>query len=159
MPLVDFELREDVNGLETKGLLLMEPTWNSACMWEIAMCAAAYLEAYRAHGRRQFVLNAVTLLRAVAKHHHGELGFLTEAVDWDGHSVPARHFGNAKRGDINDTHPFLNNLHIVEPTLVYLRDFAFRIPDSTGDLAFFDLEGNRLGALRPAIHMKEGASR
>jgi hypothetical protein len=154
LPLEQFELREDLNGLATKGLLFMERSWNSACMWEVAMCALAYLEAYRATGRREFMLKALTILRAVAKHHHGELGFLTEAVDWDGHSVKTRHFAGAARGDINDTHPFLNNLHVVEPTLTYLRDFAYRL-----DGAFVDLEGNRLGPLQPPISIRGGATR
>ena len=153
-PLEGFELREDVGGMNTKGLLFMERSWNSACMWELAMAAQAYFAAYRATGRRDLVLKGLTILRAAAKHHHGELGFLTEAVDWDGHSVAARHFEGAARGDINDTHPFLNNLHIVEPTLSYLHEWAYRLPDAEGDLAFFDLEGNRLGAVRQSIELK-----
>ncbi len=151
-PLEQFELREDLNGLETKGLLLMERSWNSACMWEIAMSAQAYLAGFAATGRRDFVIKALTMLRAMAKHHHGELGFLTEAVDWDGHSVRSRHFGGGARGDINDTHPFLNNLHVIEPTSTYLRDFAHRLPDpAESGTAFFDLEGNRLGSVTPEL--------
>ena len=116
------------------------------------MAAQAYLKAYGRTGARSQVLKGLTMLRAIAKHHHGDLGFLTEAVDWDGHSVKARHFGDASRGDISDTHPFLNNLHLVEPTLTYLRDFAHRLPDPEGHgTAFFDLEGNRLGPERPAL--------
>jgi hypothetical protein len=157
LPLEHFELRQDLNGLETKGLLLMERSWNSACMWEIAMAAQSYLEAYRATRRRPFVIKALTMLRAIAKHHHGELGFLTEAVDWDGHSVAERHFGGAPRGDINDTHPFLNNLHVLEPTVTYLRDFAYRLPDGVkGREAFFDLEGNRLGPISQPINLQVG---
>jgi hypothetical protein len=154
LPLEQFELRDDINGIATKGLLFMERSWNSACMWEVAMCAQAYLEAYRATGRRDFALKALTILRAIAKHHHGELGFLTEAVDWDGHSVKSRHFDSASRGDINDTHPFLNNLYVVEPTLTYLRDFAYRLGGE-----FVDLEGNRLGPLQPPISIRGGATR
>jgi hypothetical protein len=150
--LEDFELKDDFNGIQTKGLLLMEESWNSACMWEIAMAAQAYLAAYARTSERSYALKGLTMLRAMAKHHHGELGFLTEAVDWDGHSVKTRHFGGAQRGDINDTHPFLNNLYIVEPTLTYLRDFAYRQPDADGSgLSFFDIEGNRLGRVQPDI--------
>jgi hypothetical protein len=153
-PLELFELRQDLNGLATKGLLFMERSWNSACMWEVAMCAQAYLDGYRATGCRDYVLKALTILRAIARHHHGELGFLTEAVDWDGHSVKNRHFEHSVRGDINDTHPFLNNLHVVEPTLTYLRDFAYRL-----DGSFVDLEGNRLGPLLPQFSIRGGATR
>jgi hypothetical protein len=120
-------------------------------MWEIAMASQAYLVAHKKTGIGSYALKALTMLRAVAKHHHGDLGFLTEAVDWDAHSVKTRHFGGKPRGDINDTHPFLNNLHIVEPTVTYLRDFAHRLPDETlPDAIFVDLEGNRLGPLRPS---------
>src|SRR4029077_13367143 len=87
-----FEMTVDANGLETKGLLWMEPSWNSACMWAIAEAAQAYLAAYGETHDRGYAIKALTMLRAMAKHHHGPLGMLTEAVDWDGHSIDARHF-------------------------------------------------------------------
>ena len=151
-PLEQFEITEDLNGLQTKGLLFMEESWNSACMWEMAMAAQAYLLAFRKAGARRFALKALTILRSMAKHHHGNLGFLTEAVDWDGHSVKTRHFQAEAKGDIADTHAFLNNLHVIEPTLTYLNEFAYRLPGSDGTgTAFFDIEGNLLGPVHPDL--------
>jgi hypothetical protein len=146
-PLSDFEMCEDVNGLETKGLLWMEHNWNSACMWEIAEAAEAYMVAYADRAQRGHLLKALTMLRGMAKHHHGPHGFLTEAVDWDGHSTVLRHFEGRRYSDIAVTHPFLNNLHVLEPTVSYLSSHAFRgtLPDGTGE-AFYDIEGNLLGA-------------
>ena len=147
-PLTQFELVTDINGLETKGLLWMEESWNSACMWEIAEASQAYLIAYGDRGQRQYASKALTMLRAAAKHHHGPYGFLTEAVDWDGHSNVARHIGEERYADIRETHPFLNNLYIVEPTVTYLERFAARQADPLSEgQAFFDFEGNRLGPI------------
>jgi hypothetical protein len=69
--------------------------------------------------------------------------FLTEATDWDGHSTRERHFPGERYGDIITTHPFLNNLHVLQPTLTYLGRFAHRVAEAVGD-AFYGLEGNRL---------------
>jgi hypothetical protein len=146
-PLVQFELVEDLNGLETKGLLYMEDSWNSACTWEIAEAAEAYLQAFTDRGRRSDLHKALTMLRGLAKHHHGPYGFLTEAVDWDGHSVVTRHMDGRRYSDIVTTHPFLNNLHVLEPTVTFLERFAVRSAID-GVEAYYDPEGNRLGPAR-----------
>lgn len=142
-PLQRFELREDLNGCETKGLLLMEDAWNAACTWEMAEVAQAYLVAFHERERQADALKALTILRAMAKHHHGAFGFLTEAVDWDGHSTAARHFPGERYGDIITTHPFLNNLHVLQPTVTYLEGSAITLAEEQGR-ALYDLEGNRL---------------
>ena len=142
-PLADFELARDYNGIATKGLLLMESSWNAACTWETAEAAQAYLVAFAGRGRREYLLKGMTILRAMAKHHHGEWGFLTEAVDWDGHSTAARHFQGERYGDIATTHPFLNNLHVLQPTVTFLEQCALKVDDGRG-LAYYDPEGNRL---------------
>lgn len=139
-----FELTRDLNGCATKGLLYMEDSWNAACTWEVAVCASAYLDAHSRRPRREYVLKALTMLRGLARHHHGDLGFLTEAVDWDGHSVKTRHFGGASRGDIATTHPFLNNLHLLEPTVLFLETGAIRQDHHELEPGLYDLEGNRL---------------
>ena len=139
-----FELARDLNGCATKGLLYMEDSWNAACTWEVAVCAAAYLDAYARRPRREYVLKALTMLRGLAKHHHGALGFLTEAVDWDGHSVSTRHLDGASRGDIATTHPFLNNLHLLEPTVMFLENWAIEQDHHELGPGQYDLEGNRL---------------
>jgi hypothetical protein len=149
-PLEQFELAEDCRGVQTKGLLYMEDSWNAACTWEIAEAAQAYLIAFGERGWRTDAFKALTMLRAVSRHHHGPNGFLTEAVDWDGHSVPARHFPGETTGDIRTTHPFLNNLHIVNPTATYLEHFALRQETDKGE-ALFDMEGNHLCSLPVAI--------
>jgi hypothetical protein len=142
-PLARFELTRDLNGVATKGLLYMEDSWNAACTWEMAEAAHAYLLAFDDAGDPAHALKALTILRGMAMHHHGPLGFLTEAVDWDGHSTSLRHFPNERYGDIVTTHPFLNNLHVLQPTVAYLERFALRI-DEGGGSAFYDQEGNRL---------------
>jgi len=149
-PLERFELAEDCRGVQTKGLLYMEDSWNAACTWEIAEAVQAYLIAFGERGRRSDAFKALTMLRALSKHHHGPNGFLTEAVDWDGHSVAARHFPGEAIGDIRTTHPFLNNLHIVNPTATYLERFAVRQSTVEGE-ALFDMEGNRLCTLPIAM--------
>jgi hypothetical protein len=142
-PLANFELRRDVNGVATKGLLYMEDSWNAACTWEMAEAAQAYLVAYADAGGQAHVLKALTILRAMAKHHHGSFGFLTEAVDWDGHSTSLRHFPGERYGDIITTHPFLNNLHVLQPTVTYLERVALTVGGGD-EAALYDHEGNRL---------------
>jgi hypothetical protein len=142
-PLTGFELKQDLNGVATKGLLFMEESWNAACTWEMAEAAQAYLVAFDDGGHPPHVLKALTILRGMAMHHHGPHGFLTEAVDWDGHSTPLRHFPGERYGDIVTTHPFLNNLHVLQPTVTYLERFAVRMDEGDGP-GFYDLEGNRL---------------
>ncbi len=113
-----FKMTEDRNGVQTKGLLWMEKSWDTAYLWENAEAALAYFEAYIDTGKEQYLRDGLTILRASAKHHHGEMGFLTEGVDWNNHVGEQHHFGGAEYGDIKYTEPLLNNLHIVEPTLL-----------------------------------------
>jgi hypothetical protein len=64
--------------------------------------------------------DTLTILRVIARHHHGPHGFLTEGVDWNNHVGAGRHINGVKFADIKYTEPFLNNQHITEPTLYYL---------------------------------------
>lgn len=119
-----FEMKEDRNGVATQGLLWMERSWDTAYLWENAHAAQAYLEAYMDAGRRPYLAKALTILRAIARHHHGPHGFLTEGVDWNNHVSAQHHFDHAEFGDIRYTEPLLNNLHIAEPTLFFLERIA-----------------------------------
>ncbi len=112
-----FKMTDDRNGVQTKGLLFMERSWDTSYLWENAEAALAYFEAYADTHKRPFLLNGLTILRAAAKHHHGPHGFLSEGVDWNNHVGEQHHFNEEKYGDIRYTEPLLNNLHIVEPTL------------------------------------------
>ncbi len=113
-----FKMKEDRNGVKTKGLLYMEKSWDTSYMWENAEAALAYFEAYSDTGDESYLTDGLTILRAIAKHHHGKYGFLTEGVDWNNHVGKQHHFSRAEYGDIKYTEPLLNNLHIVEPTLL-----------------------------------------
>jgi len=148
-----FKMREDRNGVKTKGLLYMEKTWPTAYLWENAEAALAWFEAAvdlkgTDPGRsRIFELAGLTVLRAIAKHHHGPYGFLTEGVDWSNHVSERHHVGGAYYGDIKYTEPFLNNQHITEPTLFYLKRLA-RVAEKGGRRRWLDLEGNVLLELK-----------
>lgn len=154
-----FEMREDRNGVATKGLLYMEDSWDTAYLWENAEASLAYLEAARLAGNRpEFLSKGVTILRAAAKHHYGPYGFLTEGVDWNNHNQQWRevngkkipiHVGGVVYGAVNYTQPFLNNLHIVEPTLFYLNHFAKRVTEGN-EQRLLDHEGNIIWRGRPA---------
>ncbi len=115
-----FKMTDDRNGVQTKGLLYMEKSWDTAYLWENAEAALAYLEAYQDTGKPQYLRDGLTILRAIAKHHQRDTGFLTEGVDWNNHVGKQHHMDEAEYGDIKYTEPFLNNLHIVEPTLLAL---------------------------------------
>ncbi|NQV36171.1 MAG: hypothetical protein HQ515_25995 [Phycisphaeraceae bacterium] len=115
-----FKMCEDRNGVSTQGLLFMEKTWDTAYLWESAEAALAYTEAYQDTGATAHLQTARTILHAIAKHHHGPHGFLTEGVDWNNHVGKQHHFNEAEYGDIKYTEPLLNNLHLVEPTLLIL---------------------------------------
>jgi hypothetical protein len=135
-----FEMSEDRRGLATKGLLYMEKSWNTAYLWENAEVSQAYLEAYEDTRRKPYLEKALTILRAIAKHRHRRTGFLTEGVDWD-NKVGAQHHTNGKKfGPIRYTEPFLNNLHVTEPTLYYLENFA--------NVSFRDTDGVLLAEFR-----------
>lgn len=142
-----FKLTENRNGVATKGLLFMERSWNTAYMWENAEAAAAYLDAFADTGKERFLNDALTILRAIAKHHYGDKGFLTEGVDWDNVVGSQHHIDGAEFGAIRYTEPLLNNLHIVEPTLNYLERWAVRRTTEDGATAFYDHEGNLLVTL------------
>jgi hypothetical protein len=116
-----FKMGEDRNGVQTRGLLYMEKSWDTAYLWENAEAAMAYLEAYNDTRHEPYHADALTILRAIAKHHHGANGFLTEGVDWNNHVGKQHHFDEAEYGDIKYTEPLLNNLHVVEPTLLAVR--------------------------------------
>jgi len=118
--LEQFQMNEDRNGIATKGLLFMEKSWDTAYLWENAEASLAYLEAYIDSSNSIYLDKGVTILMAIAKHHYGSFGFLTEGVDWNNHVGSKHHFNNEEFGDIKYTEPFLNNLHIVEPTIYYL---------------------------------------
>ena len=115
-----FRMHEDRNGVATRGLLFMAPSWDTAYLWENAEAALAYLEAFEDTADDAFRRRAREILLAIAGHHHGPHGFLTEGVDWNNHVGAVHHFDKAKYGDIRYTEPFLNNQHIVEPTLKLL---------------------------------------
>lgn len=112
-----FHMLEDRNGVPTRGLLFMEDTWDTAYMWENAEAALAYLEAFEESRQRHYLCWAVTILRAIARHHYGELGFLTEGVDWNNHVGREHHIDEAEFGAIRYTQPLLNNLHHIEPIM------------------------------------------
>jgi hypothetical protein len=152
-----FKMNEDRNGVATRGLLYMEKSWDTAYLWENAEAALAWFEAasdYRQSDparAREWELDGLTILRAIAKHHIGPHGFLTEGVDWNDHVGQQHHVNKAKYGPINYTEPFLNNQHTVEPTLFYLQNLAQRRGVQDGDTRL-DLEGNVLAAMPPRTH-------
>jgi len=141
-----FKMTDDRNGVATKGLLWMEESWDTAYLWECAEAALAYFEAAvecrRDRDRKfRFERDGLTILRAIAKHHHGEHGFLTEGVDWNNHVSAKHHFDGKEFGDIQYTEPFLNHQHIIEPTVYYLRELAIDDPGKRV-ARYRDLEGN-----------------
>ena len=148
LPRLDrFKMGEDRNGVATTGLLWMEATWDTSYMWENAEASLAYLEAYTDTRRRPYLDDALTILRASARHHHGPHGFLTEGVDWNNHVGEKHHIGGAKFGPIQYTEPFLNNQHVVEPTWYFLREHAGLSRD--GDATVYrDHENNVVARLK-----------
>lgn len=116
-----FHMCEDRNGVATRGLLYMEDSWDTAYLWENAEAALAYIEAYEDSGIQQYFCWAVTILRAIARHHYGALGFLTEGVDWNNHVGAQHHIDGAEYGAIRYTEPLLNNLHHVEAVMRVLK--------------------------------------
>ena len=149
-----FKMNEDRNGIATNGLLFMEKSWDTAYLWESAEAALAMFEAADelqtkdpAYGR-QLELDGLTILRATGKHHYGPHGFLTEGVDWNNHVGQQHHIGQARYGAIQYTEPFLNNQHIIEPTLFYLERLA-GTKKSGERIEYRDFEGNLLVSLEP----------
>jgi hypothetical protein len=116
-----FKMAEDRNGVQTQGLLYMERSWDTSYMWENAEAALAYFEAWQDTDVDRCKNDGLTILRAIARHHQRDTGFLTEGVDWNNHVGKQHHFDGAEYGDIKYTEPLLNNLHIVEPTLLAIQ--------------------------------------
>lgn len=144
-----FKMHEDRNGVATKGLLYMERSWDTSYLWENAEAALALFEAVadlresNPQQAREYELDGLVILRAAAKHHYGPHGFLTEGVDWNDHVGQQHHIDRAKYGAIQYTEPFLNNQHIVEPTLYYLQNLA-KVEQQAGIRHWRDVEGNLL---------------
>lgn len=113
----------------------MEKSWDTACLWENAEAALAWFEAASdtrnsaPQRSRQYELDGLAVLRAIAKHHCGPHGFIDQA----------------EFGAIRYTEPFLNNQHIVEPTLFHIEHFAEKRA-ANGHAEWRDLEGNLLHA-------------
>jgi hypothetical protein len=141
-----FKMKEDRNGVATKGLLYMEVTWDTAYLWENAEASLAYLEAYTDTRNPQHLNDGLTILRAAAKHHYGPHGFLTEGVDWNNHVGQQHHIEGKQFAAIQYTEPFLNNQHIVEPTLYFLQNHA-KLSRHNDSRLYHDPENNLLAEL------------
>ncbi|HEX2971266.1 MAG TPA: hypothetical protein VHP11_02965 [Tepidisphaeraceae bacterium] len=142
-----FKMKEDRNGVATRGLLWMEDSWDTSYLWENAEASLAHLEAYTDTGKPAYLNDAMVILRAAAKHHHGPYGFLTEGVDWNNHVGQQHHIDGFQFAAIKYTEPFLNNQHIVEPTLYFLENHALRSRE--GDAAVYrDHENNVLARIQ-----------
>ena len=145
--LEQFKMSENRNNVATKGLLYMEKSWDTAYLWENAEAALAYFEAAvdtkktSPQRSRVYELNGLTILRAIAKHHYGPYGFLTEGVDWNNHVGQQHHINQEQYGAIKYTEPFLNNQHITEPTLFYLNNLVNKAKKN-GKIEWRDIEGN-----------------
>ncbi|OQA42062.1 MAG: hypothetical protein BWY52_02346 [Chloroflexi bacterium ADurb.Bin325] len=144
-----FVMHEDRNGVPTKGLLWMEATWDTSYLWENAEAAHAWLEAGRETGDPALTARGLTVLEAIARHHHGPYGFLTEGVDWNNHVTRRHHVDGVLYGDINYTEPLLNHLHFVGPTLFYLEQIGYRPPAALDDAAAIALALDFGRAARP----------
>ncbi|MHB1034743.1 MAG: hypothetical protein ACYC35_09320 [Pirellulales bacterium] len=144
--LAQFKMHEDRNGVATKGLLYMEKSWDTSYLWENAEAALALFEAAvetrssDPAASRAYERDGLVILRAIAKHHYGPYGFLTEGVDWNNHVGQQHHIDQARFAAIRYTEPFLNNQHIAEPTLYYLRTLAAKSAVPAAE--WRDLEGN-----------------
>jgi hypothetical protein len=136
-----YKMPEDRNGVATTGLLWMEESWDTSYLWENAEASLVHLEAYTDTGKREYLADALTILRAAGRHHHGPYGFLTEGVDWNNHVSAQHHFDGAEFGDIQYTEPFLNNQHIAEPTLYSLERHAV-VREEGRWRVYRDYEGN-----------------
>jgi hypothetical protein len=137
--LSQFRMAEDRNGVATRGLLWMEKTWDTAYLWENAEAAQAFLESWSATGFEDHRQAGLDILRGIANHHHGPLGFLTEGVDWNNHVSSRHHVGEALYGDINYTEPLLNNLHLLGPTLFYFAQSGVLPPAGLDTAASLEL--------------------
>jgi uncharacterized glyoxalase superfamily protein PhnB len=143
-----FRMHENRNGVATRGLLYMEDTWDTAYLWENAEAAHAFLEAWFERGDEAHRDTGLGILRAIANHHHGDLGFLTEGVDWNNHVSERHHVDGVYNADINYTEPLLNNLHLVGATLAYFEKIGFISPLGLEDAAAIAML-NTLNSLVP----------
>ncbi len=123
-----FRMDDDRHGVLTTGLYWMEKSWNTAYLWENAEAALAYMEAWVENHSPTHLKNGLGILQAIATHHHGDAGFLTEGVDWDNHVSSRHHIENHLFGDIRYTEPLLNNLHLLAPTLFYFQQTGYQAP-------------------------------
>jgi len=143
--LARFRLTEDRNGVATTGLMYMEDSWDTCYLWENAEAALAYFQAaveVEPH-REEYERAGLTILRAIARHHYGDHGFLTEGIDWNNHVGQQHHMDGAEFGAIQYTEPLLNNVHIVTPTLYYLVHLA-RQQRGGDQIEYRDMDGNLL---------------
>lgn len=120
-----FRMNEDRNGVITRGLFWMEASWDTAYLWENAEIAQAYLEAWLEQKNDAYLDMALDALLAMAQHHYGGLGFLSEGIDWNNHVGRQHHIDGEEYGAIAYTEPLLNNLHLVVPTLTWLQAAGF----------------------------------
>ena len=122
-------MTENRHGVYTTGLFWMEESWDTAYLWENAEVAQVHLEAWLERGDKTHRDVALGVLSAIARHHYGSRGFLTEGVDWNNHVGQQHHIRNEAYGAIQYTEPLLNNLHHVEATLTYLNRIGYTPPD------------------------------
>lgn len=134
-----FWMHEDRNGVATKDLLWMEKTWDTSYLWENAEAAQVYLEAWVDTRQEAYLNSALKILRAIANHHHGRLGFLTEGVDWNNHVSERHHVNGDYFGDINYTEPLLNNLHHIGPAMFYFTQAGILPPADIDDFSAIQL--------------------
>ena len=146
--LARFRLTEDRNGVATKGLMYMEDTWDTCYLWENAEVALAYFQAAVENEscREDYERAGLTILRAIARHHFGDHGFLTEGVDWNNHVGQKHHIDGAEFGAIQYTEPLLNNVHFITPTMYYLENLA-RQAQVGRCVEYRDMDGNLLTTL------------
>jgi hypothetical protein len=130
-----YRILENRNGLPTRGLLWMEESWNTAYLWENAEAAQAYLEAWVETGDESSHHNGLGILMAMVNHHHGSEGFLTEGVDWDNHVGRRHHIDGGLYEDIRYTEPLLNNIHLLGPTLFFLKRIGHQVSNMSRDRA------------------------
>lgn len=121
----DFRMARDEHGVATRGLFWMERSWDTAYLWENAEVAQAHLEAWLERDDAAARDTALATLATMARHHTGDLGLLTEGIDWNNHVSQRHHVFGDVYGAICYTEPLLNNLHLVGPTLTYLAAAGF----------------------------------
>jgi hypothetical protein len=101
------------------GAILHQPDWQKK--------ALAILDHVLEAG---FIATETGLIRGYRETTTGKIcmnykhNFLTEGVDWNDHVGQQHHIDQAKYAAIRYTEPFLNNQHIVAPTVFYLKHLA-----------------------------------